>query len=250
MIPLLQFLALAAHPCVGGMIEAGDVARVSLCLEVARQEQAIGVPAWLAGRMGRTAAWIADELADDGRMTSDEIAAVLAIGRGESALDAGGRSHSALPDEQQGGSHGALQMTARTAAWLGVDMGQLRPRRPGVLGDHAKAARYAARAALTFYETRTGLARRVGVPTHLEALRRIARSDQHLRDELWASWAAGCGVRVRQAGPGLRRTLEKRNKQFPRYQLAVHRWMGDVGPAHEEPLTTAALLQPSEVSAE
>jgi len=250
MVPLLSLLVLAGHPCVSGMVEAADVAQVGLCMEVARQEHAIGVPSWLAGRMGRTAAWIADELADDGRMTPDEVAAVLTIGRGESGLDAGGRSHAALPDEHQGGSHGALQMTARTAYFLGLDIGRLRPKRPGVLADHAAAARYAARAALTFYQTRSGLARRLGVSTHLEALRRMARSPDHLRDELWASWAAGCGVRVRNAGPALKRTLIKRNLQFPRYQLAVERWMPEFGPMVEPPVTTAAIMRPSDSTAQ
>jgi hypothetical protein len=250
LVPLLSLLVLAGHPCVSGMVEAGDVAQVGLCLEVARQEQAIGVPAWLAGRMGRTAAWMADELAADGRLSRDEVAAVLTIGRGESGLDAGGRSHAALPDESQGGSHGALQMTARTAHWLGLDIGKLRPQRRGVLADHAAATRYAARAALVFYDTRSGLARRQGVKTHLEALRRITSSPEHLRDELWASWAAGCGVRAHRAGAALKRTLEKRNTQFPRYQLAVQRWLPEAEPRFEDSLASVQGGWPSHTTAQ
>lgn len=223
------------------MIEAHDMAQVGLCLEVARAEQDIGVPAWQAGRMGRTAAWIADELLKDGRLTPDEIAGILTIGRGESALDPTGRSHSALPDEAQGGAHGPLQMTDRTARWLGVDSRQLRARRRSDLPAQARASRYAASAAMIFYSTRTSLARRHGLRTHFEALRHISRNAEQSREEMWASWAAGCSVRVRNAGEGLQRTLVKRRAQFPRYQKAVARWL----PAHKAStpaLTTAALL--------
>lgn len=242
MIPLLQLLTLASHPCVAGMIEAHDVAQVGLCLEVARAEQDIGVPAWQAGRMGRTAAWMADELLKDGRLTPDEIAGILTIGRGESALDPTGRSHSALPDEAQGGSHGPLQMTDRTAKWLGVDSRRLRARRRSDLPAQARASRYAASAAMTFYSTRTSLARRHGLRTHFEALRHISRSPEQSREEMWASWAAGCSVRVRNAGEGLQRTLVKRRAQFPRYQKAVAKWLPKYEVAQPTALATAALM--------
>lgn len=223
------------------MIEAHDVAQVGLCMDVAHAEEAIGVPAWQAGRMGRTAAWMADELLEDGRLNVDEIASILTIGRGESALDPTGRSHSALPDEEQGGSHGPLQMTDRTAKWLGVDTRRLRARRRSDLRAHARAARYAARAAMVFYSTRTALARRVGVRTHLEALRQVSATAEQTRAELWTSWAAGCSVRARNAGEQLQRTLAKRRRQFPRFHDAARRWLpADAG--SDPRITTAALL--------
>lgn len=241
MIPLLQLLTLASHPCIAGMVEARDMAQVGLCFDVAQAETAIGVPAWQAGRMGRTAAWMADELLDDGRLYAHEIAGILTIGRGESALDPTGRSHSALPDEAQGGSHGPLQMTDRTAKWLGVDTKRLRAPRRGGAAAQAQASRYAARAALVFYSTRTALARRVGVRTHLEALRQVSATAEQTRDELWSSWAAGCSVRARNAGAQLQRTLDKRRRQFPRYYDAVQRWLPpDTGA--DPRLTTAALI--------
>lgn len=245
MIPLLQLLTLASHPCIAGMVEARDIAQVGLCLDIAQAEQAIGVPARQAGRMGRTAAWMADELLDDGRLSADEIASILTIGRGESALDPTGRSHSALPDEAQGGSHGPLQMTDRTAKWLGVDTKRLRARRRSDLPAQARASRYAARAAMVFYSTRTALARRVGVRTHLEALRQVSATPEQTREELWASWAAGCSVRVRNAGEQLKRTLDKRRRQFPRFNDAVQRWLpADAGA--DARITTAALVPKAE----
>lgn len=244
MIPLLQLLTLASHPCIAGMIEAQDVAQVGLCLEVARAEEDIGVPARQAGRMGRTAAWMADELLRDGRLSPDEIASILTIGRGESALDATGRSHSALPDEAQGGAHGPLQMTDRTAKWLGVETRRLRARRRSDLPAQARASRYAAKAAMVFYSTRTSLARRVGARTHLEALRQVSGTAERTREELWVSWAAGCSVRVKNAGEQLQRTLAKRRRQFPRYRKAAERWL----PAHAgrtPRIKTAALAKPA-----
>jgi hypothetical protein len=209
---LLILILMALSPqCVVPMIQAGDVAEVRLCAAVARAEIEIGVPASRAYRMGVVAAWLADELVEDGTMTVVEVAAMLTTARGESGLVAGSRSHRDLPDEQQGGAFGPLQMTARTAGWLGLDHRQMRSYGQA---DQAQAVRYAARAALKFYGLRSGRARRAGVQTHLEALRKAPRPVE----EMWTSWAAGHGARPGWAG--VQDTLAKRRRQHPRYLKA------------------------------
>ena len=202
-------IALPTNACLLHMLQAQDVAEVRLCTQVARAEIAIGVPSHQAYRMGVVAAWLADELFEDGTMTPQEVAAMLTTARGESGLVVNRRSHRDLPDEAHGGAHGPLQMTARTAKWLRLEPYLMRS------GDRALATRYAARAALKFYALRSTRARRAGVSTHLQALRRAKRPIA----ELWTTWAAGHGARPDWAG--VQDTLRKRLRQHPRYLKAV-----------------------------
>ena len=205
-------MALPTNACLLPMLQARDVAEVRLCAAVAQAEIRIGVPQDRAYRMGVVAAWLADELFEDGTMTAQEVAAMLTTARGESGLVTNSRSHRDLPDEAQGGSFGPLQMTARTATWLGLDHKHLRSYGQG---DRAQAVRYAAQAALKFYKLRSGRARRAGVQTHLEALRKTRRPILNL----WTSWAAGHGARPHWRG--VQDTLAKRLRQHPRYLKAV-----------------------------
>lgn len=207
---LLVMLLMALSPqCLMPMLQANDVAEVRLCAAVARAEIEIGVPADRAYRMGAVAAWLADELLQDGTMTDREVAAMLTTARGESGLVASSRSHKGLPDERQGGAFGPLQMTARTATWLGLDHRRMRA------GAAADATRYAAQGAIKFYGLRSARARRAGVRTHLQALR---KTKQPLL-EMWSSWAAGHSSRPDWAG--VQDTLSKRRRQHPRYLKAV-----------------------------
>ena len=202
-------LALPTNACLLPMLQARDVAEVQLCAAVAQAEIEIGVPQDRAYHMGVVAAWLADELFEDGTMTAQEVAAMLTTARGESGLVTNSRSHKDLPDEAQGGSFGPLQMTARTAKWLGLEPRLMRS------GDEAAATRYAAQAALKFYGLRSARARRAGVGTHLAALRLTKRPVL----EMWATWAAGHGARSDWAG--VQDTLHKRRRQHPRYLKAV-----------------------------